>query len=70
MPDALSRIPCEEIASLNITGPEVDLTSPCFKEFDYANLKEKVQRNQEKYPDMMEMRKMNKIPGNSGFRKV
>lgn len=48
VPDALYRIPCEEVTSIEFDGPEIDLTSPCFKDQDYNNIKRKVVENQEK----------------------
>lgn len=52
VPDALSRIPCEEISSIALAEPEIDLNSPCFDDQDYMELKSKISENGSKYPDL------------------
>lgn len=52
VPDALSRIGCEEISSLCATLPELDLNSPHFLDPEYVNLKEKIINESFKYPDI------------------
>ena len=52
VPDALSRIPSNEIASVEATEPEIDLNSPHFSDEEYEQLKEKVKKNAAKYPDV------------------
>lgn len=55
VPDALSRIPSENIETVDTNDPEIDLNSPCFEEEDYINLRVKVLENQEKFPDVKVM---------------
>ena len=52
VPDALSRIPIEEVGTLEMSEPEIDLNSPCFEDDDYAVIKEKVNLDPSKYPDV------------------
>lgn len=52
VPDALSRIPENEIASIEAIAPEIDLDSPHFMDTDYKELKDKIKTNESKYPDM------------------
>ncbi|XP_037827126.1 uncharacterized protein LOC119615120, partial [Lucilia sericata] len=52
VPDALSRIPDEEVSALEISEPEIDLNSPHFDDKDYLDLKDKINNNQAKYPDV------------------
>lgn len=51
VPDALSRIPDMEVASLDM-GPEIDLNSAMFSSSEYASLKSKLRENPEKWPDI------------------
>lgn len=52
VPDALSRVPGDEVSSIEITEPEIDLESPHFDSADYSNLRVKVEDNRNKYPDV------------------
>lgn len=52
VPDALSRIPDNEISTLEISQPEIDLNSPFFEDEEYKALKDKVAQNQAKLPDV------------------
>lgn len=52
VPDALSRIPESDIASLEKFEPEIDLTSPHFQDRDYVELMNKIVQNEGKYPDV------------------
>lgn len=52
VPDALSRIPPEEISAVEYPEPEIDLTSSCFEDPDYEMLKTKISENSSKYPDL------------------
>ena len=52
VPDALSRIPSFEIAEIETTEPEIDLTSPHFQDQDYLELQKKVNDTPSKYPDI------------------
>lgn len=52
VPDALSRIPGGEIASIKITELEIDLSSPQFDSEEYKNLRAKIQKDMSKYPDV------------------
>lgn len=52
VPDALSRIPFEEVAALDLAEPEIDLCSPHFNDIDYLDLKRKISDNPSKYPDI------------------
>lgn len=52
VPDALSRSNYDEILEIELTGPEIDLSSPCFDASDYQNLRTKISGNQDKYPDV------------------
>lgn len=52
VPDALSRIPCEEVSELYLIQPETDLNSPYYKDKDYLELQEKVKENLSKFPDI------------------
>lgn len=52
VPDALSRVNSDEIASIELNEPEIDLNSACFDDTDYQALRSKIQANQNKYPDL------------------
>lgn len=52
VPDALSRIHCDVVSTIDISSPEIDLNSPSFDSEEYSNLKAKIKTNQEKYPDV------------------
>lgn len=52
VPDALSRIPEHDLASLDVSEQEIDLNSPHFYDPDYQELKNKILCNQSKYPDI------------------
>lgn len=52
VPDALSRIYCDDISAITFSEPEVDLSSPHFFDQDYNDLKEKIVANESKYPDL------------------
>lgn len=52
VPDALSRMHENEISTVELTTPEIDLDSPLFGSSNYENLKSKIRSNQEKYPDL------------------
>lgn len=52
VPDALSRIPESEVASLELIPPEIDLDSPHFQDNDYKELKEKINSDKSKFPDI------------------
>ncbi|KAH8398193.1 hypothetical protein KR215_011743, partial [Drosophila sulfurigaster] len=52
VPDALSRISEAEIDSVEWIGPEIDLDSPAFLEAEYVELKDLVDANTEKFPDL------------------
>ncbi|XP_037824418.1 uncharacterized protein LOC119612660 [Lucilia sericata] len=52
VPDALSRIPVNEVAALEIIEPEIDLESPYFSDQEYLNLIQKYNENSAKYPDI------------------
>lgn len=52
VPDVLSRNCVECISSVTFTGPEIDLNSPHFMDEDYTFLKDKILREQSKYPDI------------------
>lgn len=52
VPDALSRKYCDEIASVDFTEPEVDLNSKHFYDEDYQLLKDQINKNPGKYPDI------------------
>lgn len=55
VPDALSRIPHEDISAMEIVQPEIDLNSPFFDDDDYIELKAKVLANESKLPDLKVM---------------
>lgn len=52
VPDALSRIPCSEVDSLELTEPEIDLNSIHFNDDDYKALRQKITDNESKFPDL------------------
>lgn len=52
VPDALSRIPNDEISALEICEPGVNLDSPYFDDEDYCRLKKQIRADQNKYPDI------------------
>lgn len=52
VPDALSRIPLEELSALDGIVPSVDLESPHFNDEDYQELKGKVKYHASKFPDL------------------
>lgn len=52
VPDALSRIPVDEISAIDQVEPEIELNSPCFEDSDYIALRHKIQDNPSKYPDI------------------
>lgn len=52
VPDALSRNPCDEVASLAVDSPNIDLSSPHFLDSDYVSLKNKITEKQTDYPDI------------------
>lgn len=52
LPDALSRIPTEEINSLETNEPEIDLNSPYFDSEEYCSLKDRINNNMENFPDI------------------
>ncbi|KAH8318249.1 hypothetical protein KR059_000700, partial [Drosophila kikkawai] len=52
VPDALSRICDPEIDNVEWIGPEIDLESSCFLDPDYIQLKETMEANREKFPDL------------------
>lgn len=51
-PDALSRIPFDEIASLTGCEPEIDLNSEHFNDPDYVELINKIEKYASRYPDV------------------
>lgn len=52
VPDALSRMYCDEVSSIELAEAEIDLNSEHFKDKDYEDLKNRIQENEEKYPDI------------------
>lgn len=52
VPDALSRIPSDEVLAIDLMQPEVDLNSQAFDDPDYIDLKRKIQQNSSSYPDI------------------
>lgn len=52
VPDALSRIPHEEVAGIDTILPEVDLESPFFLDEDYVSLRARVFESQSSLPDL------------------
>lgn len=52
VPDALSRMHENEIAGLEMIGPEINLDSPHFMDEDYIKLKEQFLKYQSNFPDI------------------
>lgn len=52
VPDALSRVPVEEISALDLIAPVINLHSCHFHDPDYEELKTKITKNPGKYPDI------------------
>lgn len=52
VPDALSRIPENEVSSIEINSPEIDLNSSHFSDEDYEILRKKICDNPASYPDI------------------
>jgi len=52
VPDALSRISADEIASYELIAPEIDLESTSFLDPEYLQMKAKIIENSEQFPDL------------------
>ncbi|XP_065365361.1 uncharacterized protein LOC135958385 [Calliphora vicina] len=52
VPDALSRMYTDEVASIELAEEEIDLDSPHFEDKDYQDLKTKILQNEAQYPDI------------------
>lgn len=52
VPDALSRIPCDNVCAIEFPEQEIDLNSEHFHDIDYKELRKRVVENQEKFPDI------------------
>lgn len=52
VPDALSRIPVDEVAGIELTSPEIDLDSIHFSDDDYQTLRRKICESPSSYPDV------------------
>lgn len=52
VPDALSRMYCEEMASLELAEEEIDLNSPHFEDIEYQKLRTTISENEARYPDI------------------
>lgn len=52
VPDALSRIPSDEISALEIVDSSINLNSLHFDDKDYTDIKDMITKDQNKYPDI------------------
>lgn len=52
VPDALSRIPSDEISGIELVDSGIDFNSPSFTDDEYQELKDLVIKNPNKYPDV------------------
>jgi len=52
VPDALSRISADEIASYELIAPEIDLESTSFLDPEYLQMKARIIENSEQFPDL------------------